>query len=117
MDVWEDTTAGDGHTTEELGELLVVADRELDVAWADAGLLVVAGGVASELKGLSGEVLKDRSEVDWGTGTNALGEAALLEEATDAANWEVKTGLGGLTLTTGGLLATALTTLAFAGHD
>ena len=61
MDVWKDTTLGDGDTTEKLVELLVVADGELDVARDDAGLLVVAGSVAGKLEDLSGEVLKDGS--------------------------------------------------------
>ena len=45
-------------------ELLVVADRELQVTRTDAGLLVVARGVTSELENLGGEVLEDGSEVD-----------------------------------------------------
>jgi hypothetical protein len=117
VDVWQNTTAGDGHTSEELGELLVVADRELDVAWGDASLLVVAGGVTGELESLGGEVLEDGREVDRGTGTNTLGEVALLQEAADTANWELEAGLGRFAFAAGGLLATALATLTFSGHD
>ena len=72
VDVGENTTLGDGNTSQELAQLLIVADSQLDVAGDDTGLLVVASGVASQLEDLSGEVLKDGSEVDGGTGTNAL---------------------------------------------
>ena len=51
--------------TEKLVEFLVVADSELQVTGNDTGLLVVTGGVASELEDLSCEVLEDSGEVDW----------------------------------------------------
>ena len=53
MDVGEHTAGGDGDGAQQLGELLVVADGQLDVAGHDAGLLVVAGGVAGELQHLT----------------------------------------------------------------
>jgi hypothetical protein len=52
VDVGHDATAGDGGAAEQLGQLLVVADGELDVARHDTGLLVVPGGVSSELQDL-----------------------------------------------------------------
>jgi len=64
VDVGEDTAVGDSNARKELGELLVVADGELDVAGDDARLLVVAGGVAGELEDLGTEVLEDGREVD-----------------------------------------------------
>lgn len=67
MNVWKDTTLGDGNVSQELVQLLIVADGELKVTWDDTGLLVVAGSVSGQLEDLSGEVLKDGSEVDWGT--------------------------------------------------
>ena len=48
MDVRENTARRDGDAAEELGELLVVAHGELDVARDDAGRLVGAGGVAGD---------------------------------------------------------------------
>ena len=77
VDVGEHTTAGDGHTAEELVELLVVADGQLDVTGHNAGLLVVAGGVAGQLKDLGSEVLEDGGQVHGGTSTDAGGELAL----------------------------------------
>ena len=73
MDVRENTALGDGHAAEELVELLVVADRELQVAGDDARLLVVAGSVARELKDLRAQVLEHRREVHGGTGGSGSG--------------------------------------------
>ncbi len=72
MDVGEHTTLGDGNAGKQLAQLLVIADCQLDVAGNDAGLLVVTSGIAGQLKDLSGQVLKDGSQVHGGTGTNAL---------------------------------------------
>ena len=52
MDVGHDTTASDGHGTQQAGELLVVADGELDVARHDAGLLVVTSRIPGKLENL-----------------------------------------------------------------
>jgi len=58
---------GDGDVSEELVQLLIVADGELEMTWNDTGLLVVTGGVSSQLEDFSGEVLEDGGEVDGGT--------------------------------------------------
>ena len=70
MDVGEDASSGNGDTAEQLVELLVVLDGEGDVAGHDAGLLVVARGVAGELEDLGAEVLEDGGEVDTGANTD-----------------------------------------------
>ena len=92
MDVGEHTTLGDGHTGEQLVELLIVADGQLEVAGDDAGLLVVAGSVAGKLENLGREVLEDGGEVHGGTGTDALGVVALAEETVDTAHGELEAG-------------------------
>ena len=71
VDVWKNTTGSDGSVAHEFGELIIVSDSELDVSWDDSGSLVVSGGVTSELEDLGGEVLKDGSKVNWGSGTNS----------------------------------------------
>lgn len=53
--------------SEELVQLLIVADGELQMTGNDTGLLVVTSGVTGQLKNLSSEVLQDSSEVDGGT--------------------------------------------------
>ena len=78
MDVGENTTLGNGDTAQKVGELLVVADGQLDVTGHNAGLLVVAGGVSGKLKDLGSEVLKDGGKVHGGTSTDAGGELALI---------------------------------------
>ena len=107
VDVREDTAGGNGDATEELVELLIVADGELDVARDDALLLVVAGGVTGELEDLSGEVLEDGGEVDWGTSTDASGVAADTKVAVNAADWELKSSLGGARGRFSGFLSTS----------
>ena len=94
MDVGEDSTGGDGDAGEKLVELLVVLDREGDVAGADPGLLVVAGSVAGELKDLGAEVLEDTGNVDAGAHADALGVSSLLEVGPHTSDGELKSGLG-----------------------
>ena len=92
VDVWENTTGGDGGILHELSEFLVVSDGELDVSWDNSGLLVILAGVSCELEDLGGEVLKDGSEINWGTGTDSVGVSSLLHESGDSSDWELKTG-------------------------
>eukprot|EP00954_Amorphochlora_amoebiformis_P009034 704021-Amorphochlora_amoeboformis.AAC.1 len=73
MDVRKNTSRGNGDTTKKLVELLIVADGKLNVARDDTGALVIAGGVSGKLEDLSGEVLKNSSEVDGGTTSNTSG--------------------------------------------
>jgi len=63
------------------------------VARDDAGLLVVAGGVAGELEDLGAEVLEHGGQVDRRAGSDARRRA--LQVAVDAANRELEPGLGG----------------------
>lgn len=94
VDVGQDTTLGNGNVSQQLVQLLIVADGELEMSGDDTGLLVVAGGVASQLENLGSEVLKDGGEVDGGTGTDTLGVVALAEQTVDTADGESQTGLG-----------------------
>ncbi len=47
VDAGQHTASSDGHLAQQLGQLLVIADGQLDVAGHDAGLLVVTSSVAS----------------------------------------------------------------------
>ena len=93
MNVGENSTLGDGDTAQKLVQLLVVADRQLDVAGHDSGLLVVTSGIAGELKDLGGQVLEDGGKVHGGTSSDAGSEAATLEESADTADGELKSSL------------------------
>jgi len=94
VNVWQDTTLGDCDVSEELVQFLVVSDGELQMSWNDTRLLVVSGGVASQLEDFSSQVLKDSCEVDWSTSTDSLGVVALSEKSVDTTDWECETGLG-----------------------
>ena len=94
MNVGQDTTLGDGDVTQQLVQLLIVADGELQMPGDDTGLLVVTGGVASQLENLGSEVLEDGGQVDGGTGTDTLSVVALAEQTVDTTDRERETGLG-----------------------
>jgi hypothetical protein len=47
------STGGNGDSSQQLAQLLVVADSQLDVAGHNPGLLVVPGSVSSQLKDLN----------------------------------------------------------------
>ena len=85
---------GDGDSLEQLVQLFVVTDGELEVARVDPLLLVVAGGVAGQLEDLSGEVLHDGGQVDWGAGTDSLGVVSRAKETVDSTDRELKTSAG-----------------------
>ena len=94
MNVGQDTTLGDGDVTQQLVQLLIVADGELQMPGDDTGLLVVTGGVASQLENLSSEVLENGGEVDGSTGTDTLSVVALAEQTVDTADGEGQASLG-----------------------
>ena len=114
MDVGQDTTLCDCDMPEKLVQFLIVADGELEMARDDTSLLVVAGGVTSQLEDFGGEVLEDSSEVDrstwkWRvsimkrdafknrdplTSTNTLSVVTLSQKTMDTTNWECEAGLG-----------------------
>ena len=116
MDVGKNTSLGDGGAVKKLVQLLVVADGQLDVAGDDAGLLVVASGVSGQLENLSGQVLDDGGEVDGGASSDAASVASLLQEAVDASNGELQTGLLGAGLRGGFLSGASGTFSSFSRH-
>ena len=93
MDVGQDTTLGDGDVSEKLVQLLIVPDGELQVAGNDTGLLVIAGGVASQFEDFGGQVLENSGQVDGRTGTDTLSVVALTEKTVDTADGERETSL------------------------
>jgi hypothetical protein len=113
LDVGEDTTLGNGDMSQELVQLLVVADSQLKMTGDDPGLLVVTGSVASKLKNLSREVLHDGSQVHGGTGTDTLCVVTLAEMTMDTTNGELETSPVG----TGLCLSLDLASFAASRHD
>ena len=94
MNVGKDTTLGNGDVSEQLVQLLIVADGKLEMTRDDTGLLVVTSSVASQLKNFSGKVLEHSSQVDRSTSTDTLSVVALAEMAVDTTNREGQTSLG-----------------------
>ena len=89
MDVRDHSTPGDGGLDQRV-ELLVTADRELEMARRDTLDLEVLAGVAGELEDLGGQVLKDGGRVDGGGGTDTLGLLdGGLEETVDTTDGEL----------------------------
>ena len=109
VDVGQNSTLGDGNSSQQLVELLVVADGELQVAGVDPLLLVVTGSVSGQLKDLSGQVLHDRGHVDGGSGSNSLGVVALAKETVNATDWELEPSSARSALGLGAALATFTT--------
>ena len=98
LDVGKDTTLSDGDSREELVQFLVITDGELEMSWDDSGLLVVTGGVTSQLEDLSSEVLEDGSQVDRSTSTDSLGVVSLVKESVNTTNRELKSSTAGSAL-------------------
>ena len=107
MNVGQHTTGGDGHATEQLVELLVVADSQIHVAGGDSLALVVAGDVTGQQDHLSGQVLHDTGEVHRGIAADSGGITALAQVPSDAADGKLETGARatGLDLITSVLVA------------
>jgi hypothetical protein len=58
----------------------------LKVSGYDTCLLVIAGGVPSELKDFGSQVLEHSGKVNRGTSTDALSVVSFLQETVNAAN-------------------------------
>ena len=56
MNVGKDTALSDGDMTEELIQFFIIADSKLEMARNDAGLLIVTGSIAGQLKDLGSQV-------------------------------------------------------------
>ena len=94
VDVRQNTSRRNRDSSQELVELLVVLYGKSNVTRRDTGLLVVAGGVASELEDLSTEVLENGGEVHRGASSHAGGVLALTKVTSDTTDGKLQTGLG-----------------------
>ena len=113
LDVGEDTSLGNGDSSQEFVQLLVIADGQLKMTGDDTGLLVVTGSIAGQLKDLSSQVLHDCSQVDWGTSTDTVSVVSFAEKTVDTSNGELKSSTAG----TGLCLSLGLASFASSGHD
>jgi hypothetical protein len=67
VDVGQDTTLCNCNVSEKLVQFFIVADGELQMTGDDTGLLVVAGGIASQFEDFSCKVFEDSGKVDGST--------------------------------------------------
>ena len=88
------TPLRDGDASKQFVQLFVVADSKLKVTGNDSSLLVVTGSVARQLKDLSAQILKHRSQVDWSTSANTLSIVAFAKKTVDTSHRELKSCLG-----------------------
>ncbi|XP_059197270.1 uncharacterized protein LOC131977843 [Centropristis striata] len=95
LDVGQHAALSDGHSAQQLVELLVVADSQLQVTGDDTGLLVVAGSVSSQLQDLSGQVLQHGRQVDRSSGTDTLSVVSLSQQPVDTTDRELEPGTRG----------------------
>ena len=76
MDVWNDTTAGNGSLDQSV-KLFISPDCKQQVSWCDSLDLQVLGGIACKFKDLGSEILEDggtvhgRSSTDSAVGTDS----------------------------------------------
>merc|ERR1719295_1191843 len=113
LDVGKDTTLGNGDSSQQLVQLLVVSDGQLQVTGDDPGLLVITGSIACQLKDLSSQVLHDSGQVDGGTGTDTLSIVSLAEQTVDTSHGELESSTAG----SGLCLSLDLASFATSGHD
>ena len=112
LDVGKHSSLGDGDTCQKLVQLFVVPDGQLKMARIDPLLLVVTGGVASQLEDLGSEVLHHGCKVDGSTSTDPLGVVASAEETVNTTDGELKPSTAGAGLG----LGTGLASLSTSRH-
>jgi hypothetical protein len=114
VNVGENTTGRNGDAAKELVQLLVVLDSKSDVARHDTTLLVITGGIASELEDFGAKVFQDGGEIHRGSGSHASGVLSITEVTANTTNGELQASLGG-----GGrrlLFSASSLSFSFAGH-
>ena len=94
VDVWQNTTLGDCHTSHKFVELLVVSDGQLKVTRDDTGFLVVTGSIAGQFQDLSDQVLENSGHIDGSSGTNSFAVVSFSKQTVDSTNGKLETSSG-----------------------
>jgi len=94
MNVGQDTSRGNSDSSKKLVQLFVVLDSKSDVTGHNTALLVITGSIAGKFQDFSTKVLKNSSQVDWGTSSHSCGILALTKVTADTTNRELQTSLG-----------------------
>src|SRR6218665_1282133 len=92
LDVRQHTALSDRHARQQLVQLLVVPDRQLQVARDDPRLLVVASSVSGQLKHFGRQVFHHGCQVHGSTGAHSLRVVPLPQQTVDSTNGELQTG-------------------------
>ena len=109
LDVWQDSTLGDGDSRQKLVQFLVISDSQLKMSWYDSCLLVVPGSVTSQLQDFGAQIFQDSSQVHRCTWSDSVSIVTFSKESVDTSNRELKSssewsglclGLGLSTFTT-----------------
>ena len=83
------TVGSDGVAGQKSVVLIIVANGKLDVTWHNSGIFVSLAALPASSR-TSATVLKDFTEVQEGTSTDALSVASLLLKEGDSSNRERK---------------------------
>ena len=94
LDVWQDTTLGNGDSRQEFVQFFVITDGQLQVTGDDSCLLVVTGSVSCQFQHFSGQVFHDSCQIDGSTSTDTLGIVAFAQVSVDSSDWELKPSTG-----------------------
>ena len=94
LDVGQHTSLGDGNTSQQLVQLLVIPDGQLKVTGDDSALLVVSGSVASQLQNLGGQILENSGQINGSSCANSLSVVTLAEKSVDTTHRELKSCSG-----------------------
>ena len=94
MDVAHVATLRDHRGGHQLGKLLVVAHRELQVAGLDCLHTCLVSCLTGQFKNLTSHVLEHCSHEDRATLADTITEASLSEESANAADGENQSDLG-----------------------
>ena len=89
LDVWQNTTLGNGDAGEKLVQFFVIADSQLEMTRDDSALLVVTGGVTSQLEDLSCQVFHDGGQVDGCTRSDTFSVVSFPQETMDSSYREL----------------------------
>src|SRR6218665_1211099 len=92
LDVRQHTALSDRHARQQLVQLLVVPDRQLQVARDDPRLLVVASSVSGQLKHLGRQVFHHGCQGHGSTGAPSLRVVPLPQQTVDSTHGELQTG-------------------------
>jgi hypothetical protein len=94
VDVGQDTSRGNGDSSQQAVQFLVILHSKSDVTGDNTRLLVVTGGVSGKLQDFGAKVLKHSRKVDGGSGSHTGGVLSLTKVSSDTTDGELQTGLG-----------------------